>query len=399
MAPDLTAAGDELMRRFEDLDDPRKPSGRFQYPLQELLLTALCAISAGAEDWVDVSEWGEFKLEWLRRFLPFEQGIASHDTFSRVFAMLDSARFEDCFRGWMTQLCPNLAQQHIAIDGKTLRGSRTADGALHLVTAWHCGKGVTLGQIRTQAKSNEITAIPELLAGLDLRNATVTMDAMGCQKAIVQQLVDEGANYIIGVKNNQPTLAEAVQGLLDQAPARADGRTWHEHSEVDKGHGRIETRRCVVCHDLGAIAQVLQDWPGVRSVACVQSMRQQVRAGRYAARGAEPAQQSWRYYISSDVLDAQTFNATVRAHWSIENDCHWVLDVNYREDECLIRRAHGPHNMATLRRIAQNQIKLDVGKGSQKTKRKRMGWSDDYLQGLFGLTPCSALQPQDPAVG
>jgi predicted transposase YbfD/YdcC len=316
-----------------------------------------------------------------------------------VFAMLDSARFEDCFRGWMTQLCPNLAQQHIAIDGKTLRGSRTADGALHLVTAWHCGKGVTLGQIRTQAKSNEITAIPELLAGLDLRNATVTMDAMGCQKAIVQQLVDEGANYVIGVKNNQPTLAEAVQGLLDQAPARADGRTWHEHSEVDKGHGRIETRRCVVCHDLGAIAQVLQDWPGVRSVACVQSMRQQVRAGRYAARGAEPAQQSWRYYISSDVLDAQTFNATVRAHWSIENDCHWVLDVNYREDECLIRRAHGPHNMATLRRIAQNQIKLDVGKGSQKTKRKRMGWSDDYLQGLFGLTPCSALQPQDPAVG
>ncbi|MEK8029168.1 ISAs1 family transposase, partial [Pseudaquabacterium rugosum] len=134
-------------------------------------------------------------------------------------------------------------------------------------------------------------------------------------------------------------------------------------------------------------------------VACVQSMRQQVRAGRYAARGAEPAQQSWRYYISSDVLDAQTFNATVRAHWSIENDCHWVLDVNYREDEWLIRRAHGPHNMATLRRIAQNQIKLDVGKGSQKTKRKRMGWSDDYLQGLFGLTPCSALQPQVTAVG
>lgn len=146
------------MQRFEDLDDPRRQSGRFQYPLQELLLTALCAVAAGAEDWVDVSEWGEFKLEWLRRFLPFERGIASHDTFSRVFAMLDSVRFEACFRSWMAQICPSLAQEHIAIDGKTLRGSRTADGALLLVTAWHCGKGVTLGQIRTQAKSNEITA-------------------------------------------------------------------------------------------------------------------------------------------------------------------------------------------------------------------------------------------------
>jgi len=394
------APGDKLMQRFEDLDDPRRQSGRFQYPLQELLLTALCAVAAGAEDWVDVSEWGEFKLEWLRRFLPFERGIASHDTFSRVFAMLDSVRFEACFRSWMAQICPSLAQEHIAIDGKTLRGSRTADGALHLVTAWHCGKGVTLGQIRTQAKSNEITAIPELLAGLDLRGATVTMDAMGCQKAIVQQLVDEGAGYIIGVKNNQPTLAQAVQGLLEQAPARADGRTWHEHSETDKGHGRIETRRCVVCHDLSAIAPVLQDWPGVRSVVLVQSTRQPVRSGRFGPRSTEQAPEpSWRYYISSEVLDAQTFNATIRAHWAIENDCHWVLDVNYREDACLIRRDHGPHNMATLRRIAQNQIKLDASKGSQKTKRKRMGWSDDYLQGLFGLTPGSVSHAQTSSDG
>jgi predicted transposase YbfD/YdcC len=299
----------------------------------------------------------------------------------------------------MAQICPSLAQEHIAIDGKMLRGSRTADGAVHLVTAWHCGKGVTLGQIRTQAKSNEITAIPELLAGLDLRGATVTMDAMGCQKAIVQQLVDEGANYIIGVKNNQPTLAAAVQGLLDQAPAQVDGRTWHEHSETDKGHGRIETRRCRVCHDLSAIAEVLQDWPGVRSVVRVQSTRQPVRSGRFGPRSAEPAQPSWRYYISSEVLDAQAFNATIRAHWAIENDCHWVLDVNYREDACLIRREHGPHNMATLRRIAQNQIKLDAGKGSQKTKRKRMGWSDDYLQALFGLTPASLSPAQISSVG
>lgn len=194
-----------VVQAFDDLEDPRKQAGRFQYPLQELLLTALCAVSAGAEDWVDVAEWGEFKLAWLRRFLPFERGMASHDTFSRVFAMLDASRFEACFRRWMASLCPSLEQAHIAVDGKTLRGSTTEDGQVHLVTAWHCGAGVTLGQIKTGAKSNEITAIPELLAGLDLRGATVTMDAMDCQKAIVRQLVDEGADYVIGVKNNQPT--------------------------------------------------------------------------------------------------------------------------------------------------------------------------------------------------
>ncbi len=207
------APGDKLMQRFEDLDDPCRQSGRFQYPLQELRLTALCTVAAGAEDWVDVSEWGEFKLEWLRRFLSFEQGIASHDTFSRVFAMLDSVQFEACFCSWMAQICPSLAQEHIAIDGKTL----------HLVTAWHCGNGVTLGQIRTQAKSNEITAIPELLAGLDLRGATVTMAATGCQKAIVQQLVDEGAGYIIGVKNNQPRRCRVCWSRPRPRPTGAPG--------------------------------------------------------------------------------------------------------------------------------------------------------------------------------
>lgn len=387
-----------VLQALEALEDPRKQTGRLQYPLQELLLTALCAVSAGAEDWVDVAEWGVFKLQWLQRFLPFERGIASHDTFSRVFAMLDAGRFDACFRRWMAAVCPSLAHEHIAVDGKTLRGSTTDEGQVHLVSAWHCGAGVTLGQVKTQAKSNEITAIPELLAGLDLRGATVTMDAMGCQKAIVRQLVDEGAHYVIGVKNNQPTLAQAVQGLLEQAPAKADGRTWHEHSETDKGHGRIETRRCLVCHDLSAIALVLQDWAGVRSVVQVESTRQTVRSGRFGPRSAGQAQPSWRYYISSQVLDAEQFNATIRAHWAIENGCHWVMDVNYREDECLIRRNHGPQNMATLRRIAQNQIKLDASKGSQRIKRKRMGWSDDYLQELFGLSPHSPSpsQPEPP---
>jgi predicted transposase YbfD/YdcC len=376
-----------LMQAFDDLPDPRTRQGRCQYPLQELLLTALCAVAAGAQDWVDVATWGQLKLEWLRRFLQFEQDVASHDTFSRVFAMLDAVRFEACFRRWMAGLCPNLAQAQIAVDGKTLRGSGTHEGQVHLVSAWHCGAGVTLGQVKTQAKSNEITAIPELLDGLELRGATITIDSMGCQKAIVQQIIDEGADYIIGVKNNQPNLAQAVQTLLEQAPSKADGRTWHEHSQTEKGHGRIEIRRCVVCHDLSAIATALKDWAGVRSVVLVESIRQDIRAGRFGKRSAGEAEPSWRYYISSQALDAQHFNAAIRAHWAIENGCHWVMDVNYREDECLIRRNHGPQNMATLRRMAQNQIKQDVSKGSQKVKRKRMGWSDDYLQELFGLVP------------
>ena len=383
-----------VMQAFEDLPDPRKQTGRYQYRLDEMLLTALCAVAAGSEDWVDVTEWGNFKLEWLRRFLPFEQGIASHDTFSRVFAMLDAQRFEGCFRRWMSGLCPSLAQEHIAIDGKTLRGSGTDAGQVHMVSAWHCGTGVTLGQVKTHAKSNEITAIPELLNGLDLRGATVTMDAMGCQKAIVQQLLDEGAHYVIGLKSNQPNLAQAVQNLLDQA-SQTDGRVWHEYSETEKGHGRIETRCCRVSHDLSAIAHALQDWAGVRSVVRVASTRQAVRAGRFGPRGTGKLEPSWRYFISSQVLDAQQFNTLIRRHWAIENECHWVMDVNYREDECLIRRNHGPQNMATLRRMAQNQIKLDTSKGSQRIKRKRMGWSDDYLQELFGLIEHPSLLQTD----
>jgi predicted transposase YbfD/YdcC len=384
-------AESDVMQAFEDLPDPRKQAGRYQYPLEELLLTALCAVAAGAEDWVDVTEWGHFKLDWLRRFRPFERGIASHDTFSRVFAMLDAERFEACFRRWMGGICTSLMGAQIAVDGKTLRGSGTSQGQVHMVSAWHCGAGVTLGQVKTAAKSNEITAIPELLQGLDVRGATITMDAMGCQKAIVQQLVDEGADYILGVKNNQPGLAQAVQTLLDAAPAKVDGRHWHEYSETEKGHGRIETRRCLVSHDLGTIAHALQDWAGVRSVVRVESQRQAVRAGRFAARSVGEAEPGWRYYISSRVLDAEQFNAAIRAHWAIENGCHWVMDMNYREDECLIRRAHGPQNMATLRRIAQNQIKLDASKGSQRVKRKRMGWSDEYLQDIFGLTLSTEL--------
>jgi hypothetical protein len=210
-----------ILQEFEALRDPRREHLR-AYPLQEMLLVALCAISSDADDWVHVAEWGELKLPWLRRFLPFASGVASHDTFSRLFSMLDAQQFSQCFTAWMAHLCPSLAGHNIAIDGKSVRGSHeSGSGMAHLVSAWHSGAGVTLGQVKTATKSNEITAIPELLDMLDITGATITLDAMGCQREIVQHIVQGQADYIIAVKNNQPSLAQAIEGLFEPARAAA----------------------------------------------------------------------------------------------------------------------------------------------------------------------------------
>jgi len=228
------------MESFEALEDPRRRLASCNYALQELLLTALCAISSGADDWVDVALWGQEKLDWLRRFLAFENGIASHDTFSRVFALLDSTSFEACFIDWMERLCPSLRGHAIHIDGKSLRGSHNGCEAMaHLVSAWDSAAGVTLGQVKTANKSNEITAIPQLLNLLDVRGATVTIDAMGCQREIVKQIIDQGADYIIAVKNNQPTLAQAVESAFsDEAQGLQQGRLQQDIDHT-KDHGRI----------------------------------------------------------------------------------------------------------------------------------------------------------------
>ena len=208
-----------FLSAFEELEDPR--SRTCPYPLQELLLVALCAVTSGADDWVSVARWGRLKLDWLRRWLPFDNGIASHDTFGRVFALLDAQRFEECFIDWMRRLCPTLARQLVPVDGKSVRGSHDGGvGMLHLVSAWHSAAGMVLGEVRTADKSNEITAIPELLNALDIQGATVSIDAVGCQHAIVEKIIGKEADYIIAVKNNQPSLAQAVESLFDAADVR-----------------------------------------------------------------------------------------------------------------------------------------------------------------------------------
>jgi predicted transposase YbfD/YdcC len=371
------------MESFEALEDPRRRLASCNYALQELLLTALCAISSGADDWVDVALWGQEKLDWLRRFLAFENGIASHDTFSRVFALLDSTSFEACFIDWMERLCPSLRGHAIHIDGKSLRGSHNGCEAMaHLVSAWDSAAGVTLGQVKTANKSNEITAIPQLLNLLDVRGATVTIDAMGCQREIVKQIIDQGADYIIAVKNNQPTLAQAVESAFsDEAQGLQQGRLQQDIDHT-KDHGRIETRRCVVTHDLCTLSESMQRaWPGIRSLAIIESRREFTSGERQGEAGTE-----WRYYISSCELDAAQFNQAIRQHWSIENGCHWVLDVNFREDLSRIRAGHGPENFAILRRMTLNLINQNTTiKSSKKSKRKLAAWSTTRLQELLGL--------------
>lgn len=378
------------MQAFETLPDPRRTPS-CAYPLQEMLLVALCAITSDADDWVHVAMWGQFKLDWLRQFLPFANGIASHDTFSRLFARLDAAEFARCFVGWMAQLCPCLAGQAIAIDGKSVRGSHEAGaGMAHLVSAWHGGLGLTLAQVRTATKSNEITAIPELLGVLDIAGATITMDAMGCQREIVQTITAAQADYIVAVKNNQPNLAQAVQGQFERALAPHQ-RELPQDICLDKGHARLHTRRCVVQSDLSALDELTQAWPGLKSVVMVESTRE-VIGGRDKA----PPSTEWRYYISSRSLSPAEFNQHIRAHWQIENGCHWVLDVVFDEDASRVRRDHGAENFALLRRMALNLIKQDTAtKVSVKGRRKSAAWNPDYLKHLLGLRPCAA--PGAPA--
>jgi predicted transposase YbfD/YdcC len=385
LTPSPDALGD--LAAFAELDDPR--SRRCRYPLEELLLVAFAGVASGAEDWVGVADWGEIKLDWLRRFLPFAHGIASHDTFNRVFALLDAQGFEACFIAWMQPLCTTLvaagAGATIAVDGKSVRGSRTGDGAMaHLVSACHTASGLTLGQIRTDVKSNEITAVPALLDALDIAGATLTLDALGCQRDIAAKIVARGAHFILSAKNNQPTLAQAVQALFDHSARDVQQGLLQHDITLDKDHGRLETRRCVVAHDLSALAEsVRQGWPSVRTAVMIESTREFINGVDKGRTSTER-----RYYISSAAFGAAEFNRRIRAHWCIENQCHWVLDVVFGEDDCRLSVGHGAQNFAILRRIVLNLIKSDKATlASIKRKWLRLNWSPDYLQFLFGLQP------------
>lgn len=366
-----------LLGHFADLEDPRTREPL--HSLEEILLVAVCGILSGADGWAGVALWGQAKLPWLRQFLPFENGTASHDTFGRVFALLDAAVFERCFIAWMTSVCGALQGLEVNIDGKTVRRSKSPGGkAIHLVSAFANRLGLTLGQVKTAEKSNEITAIPELLDALLLKGCIVTIDAMGCQTAIAAKIVEKESDYVLAVKNNQPTLAQAIEGFFNGA----DGKAWegvpHTFAEwIEKDHGRIETRRCVVVDDLGCLGDG-HKWTQAKTLAMVEAIRE--------INGVASTER--RYYISSLLADAERMRAVVRGHWGVENGLHWSLDVAYGEDQARMREGNSAENFSILRRITLNLVRQDKSvKAGVKNRRLVAGWDDAYRQKLLGMQP------------
>jgi predicted transposase YbfD/YdcC len=364
-----------FLEHFAGLKDPRTRES--PHRLDEILLTAVCAVLSGADTWVAVALWGRAKLDWLRRFLPFENGAASHDTFGRVFALLDAAVFEECFIAWMRSVCGAFEGLRVALDGKTVRRSKAAGGkAIHMVSAFAHGLGLTLGQVRAAEKSNEITAIPELLDALLLKGCLVTIDAMGCQKAVAAQVVRQECDYALMVKNNQPSLAAAIEGFFDAAEQAGHQGVPHTQARwTEKDHGRIETRRCVVTDDLGCLGDG-HGWAGAKTLVMVESTRE-----TDGVAGTER-----RYYISSRLADAEHMGTVVRGHWGVENGLHWSLDVVFGEDQARMREGNSAENFSVLRRISLNLIRLDKSaKAGVKNKRLLACCDDAYRQKLLGI--------------
>ena len=362
-------SGKALLDHFSALDDPRQ-SWKVVYPLCEVLLTILCGTLAGAEDFVEIERWGRRKLDFLRRLLPFDKGIASHDTLNDVMNALPAALFGECFTAWVEALRDG-QPDIVAIDGKTSRRARHGEThALHLVSAWASRQRLVLGQQATGKKSNEINAIPVLLERLELTGALVTIDAIGCQRDIAEAITAKGADYLLALKDNWPTLAREVRLFFQAEPAK----NFDRHETTDGDHGRIEIRRHVVSHDVAWLAsdRRFPGEPRFPDLAAIGMVEAEVeRNGTISA--------SRRYYLCSANLSAAQFAHAVRAHWGVENRLHWVMDVVFHDDLMRLRTENGPANMATIRHAAINIIKQINDKASFKVRRKTLGWDDDYL--------------------
>jgi predicted transposase YbfD/YdcC len=363
-----TAPRLSLTAHFATLDDPRVERTKL-HPLLSIVTIALCAVIAGAESWDDVELFGESKADWLSSFLDLPHGIPSHDTFNRVVAALDPDQFRTCFQHWMEAIAGVLKAQVIALDGKTVRRSHDrANGtrAIHMVSAWATETRLVLTQMKVEEKSNEITALPDLLAQLTLAGCIVTIDAMGCQREIAQQVLEGSGEYVLGLKGNQGSVHQDVQRSFALATA-GDFTDSTQAVTVEKGHGRIETRRARVLAD-AAIITWLQEhhgWPGLAAIGWVQAER---RIG--SERSVED-----RYYLLARALDATTFSAAVRSHWGIENQVHWVLDVTFHEDQSRIRAGYAAENLAVLRHTALNLLRQATTKRTSiKGRRLKAAW-------------------------
>ncbi|HSJ53846.1 MAG TPA: ISAs1 family transposase [Anaerolineae bacterium] len=375
--------GTSIERHFADLQDPRVERTK-RHKLLDIVVLAICGVICGADDWVSIQEFGEAKLEWFQGFLELPNGIPSHDTFGRVFGLLDPDQFQTCFTNWILSVSEVTKGQVIAIDGKTLRRSHDktlGKGAIVMVSAWATANHLVLGQVKVDDKSNEIKAVPELLRALDISGCIVTTDAMGCQKEIATLVVEGKGDYVLALKDNHPLLSEDVQLLFDDLEeSRFRAYDYDTEQTVDKDHGRLETRWCWTISDPAVLRGLRgsQEWDNLGCVA-------KVRARRTVD---DKVTVEDRYFLSSLDGRAEQMLMATRSHWQVENSLHWVLDIAFREDESRVRKNNGAQNLATLRHIALNLLKQETtAKIGIKNKRLKAGWSEQYLlrvlAGLF----------------
>jgi predicted transposase YbfD/YdcC len=359
-----------FLGHFDDMPDPRQ-RGKVAYPLNEILLLSLLAVIAGAETFTEIARFGQSKIKLLQRFLPFGNGTPAHDHLGDIFATLDAEAFQRCFAAWVAEAtgCP---AEVIAIDGKTSRRSyqkQDVKAPIHMVSAFGARQRLVLGQSKVNDKSNEITAIPALIEMMEIEGAVITIDAMGCQRAIAEKILGKKADYIFSLKGNQGTLHDDVKLFVaEQQAQKFKDATISRHETVDGGHGRIETRRYTVIHDVAWLRE-RHGWPGLRSVIVVESTRE--------LRGK--TERETRLYIRSLDLSAEVVAQMIRDHWTVENNLHWVMDMVFRDDECRVRKDHASANFTTIKHAAFNFLKRPPGKDSMRVKRKRAAWEDEFL--------------------
>ena len=368
-----------LIQAFSILPDPRTGPAQ-RHDLKEMMVMTLSAVLCGADNWVDVAEWASDNEDWLKKYLVLENGTPSHDTFGRVFRLLNAEVFEQCFRRWIADIGGDV-KGVIALDGKTLCGSRDgANTALHMVSAFATQSGLCLGQEGTRGKGNEIVAIKALLEALTLKDCTVTIDAIGCQKEIAEKIVGQGGNYLLALKANQGTLFEAVAEFYAEGQRHGFGSLAVSRFEtLEKDHGRLETRRHVWVDTLDWMEPSLRgDWKNLAGVGMVERQRE--------VKGKVSVERTF-YIGSKGIASAQALAEAARGHWGVENRLHWVLDVTFREDECRVRAGHAPRNLSTIRKFALTLLRQDqqYPKRSLRSRRKTADRLTDYRESLLGL--------------
>ena len=366
----------DIISHFSSIKDPRIERQK-RHKLIDIFVIAISAVICGANDWAAIELFGKSKKAWFKKFLELPHGIPSHDTFGRVFARLLPQEIKRCFLSWVEAVANITEGEIIPIDGKTLRRSycnEEGKAAIHMVSAWAAQNNLVLGQVKTAEKSNEITAIPKLLNILEITGCIVTIDAMGCQKEIASTILQKGADYVLALKENQRTLYEDVKLFLDNAKEKEFKKVRFDFEKTfEKDHGRIENRKYWITSEVNWLNE-RHEWEGIRSIGMVESVR--------TVKGISSKER--RYYICSIEADAKLFAKAVRSHWSIENSCHWILDMAFREDESRIRTDNGAENFAFLRHIALNKLKNDTSlKVGIKNKRLTAGWDNRYLTKLL----------------